>query len=234
LEALDPCVGVIPDWTAILVISGLIALVFSLGRLLRRCARSRSGPQQSAPDARRQPGSQTIATEPSERRLRETAEELMAEIEELGRDVRAQVETRMRTLTELIDRADAAASRLREAGPAPRPPRTPEGTGASSPGRRPDDGFEEVRRLADEGLDPGGIAARTDFEKGEVELILGLRGLGRDGVARGPGDGRGRRAPADPPATVRAGASGSTSPRARSPRSSWTARAPSWDAGPGG
>ena len=47
---------------------------------------------------------------------------------------------------------------MQGAEPVPQPPR-----------------FEEVYRLADEGADAAAIAERTDFERGEVELILSLR-----------------------------------------------------------
>ena len=94
----------------------------------------------------------------TEARLRETSNRLMAEIESLGREVRGQTETRVRVLNELLARADGAISRMQGAEPVPQPPR-----------------FEEVYRLADEGADAAAIAERTDFERGEVELILSLR-----------------------------------------------------------
>ena len=62
-------------------------------------------------------------------------------------------------------------SRMQGADLAPQPPR-----------------FEEVYRLADEGVDAAAIAEGTDFERGEVELILSLRrpraGPEPDGGAR--------------------------------------------------
>ncbi|MHC4252859.1 MAG: hypothetical protein ACYS9X_27390 [Planctomycetota bacterium] len=134
----------------VLVLAGLIALVFTLGRLIKKHSTrdAEAGPQ--LPSAR--------AHADAEARLRETAERLMAEIEGVARESRAEVETRVRVLAELLARADAAIERLPGAEPVPPPPR-----------------FEEVYRLADDGLDAAAIAGRTSFERGEVELILGVR-----------------------------------------------------------
>ena len=138
------------SWAAVLVLAGLIAIVFTLGRLLKRHASGDAGAGPGLPSARGQAEAGA--------RLRETAERLMAEIETLGRESRAEVETRVRVLAELLARADAAIERLEGAEPVPAPPR-----------------FEKVYRFADEGLDAAAIAERTSFERGEVELILGIR-----------------------------------------------------------
>ncbi|MHC5054180.1 MAG: hypothetical protein ACYTKD_05630 [Planctomycetota bacterium] len=137
----------------VLVLAGLIALVFTLGRLIRKhknLATRDAGAGPQLPSARAQAD--------AEARLRETAERLMAEIETMARESRAEVETRVRVLAELLARADAAIEKLPGEEPVPPPPR-----------------FEEVYRLADEGLDAAAIAGRTSFERGEVELILGVR-----------------------------------------------------------
>ena len=138
------------SWAGILILAGLIAVVFTLGRLLKRHSGSDAGAGTGLSPARGLADADT--------RLKETAERLMADIEALGRESRAEVETRVRVLAELLARADAVIEGMERAEPVPPPPR-----------------FEEVYRLADEGLDPAAIAGRTSFERGEVELILGIR-----------------------------------------------------------
>jgi hypothetical protein len=139
-----------PSWAGVLVLAGLIAIVFTLGRLLQKRSGADAGAGTGLPPAR--------AYADAEARLKETDERLMADIETIGRESRAEVETRARVLAELLSRADAVVGRLEGAKPVPPPPR-----------------FEEVYRLADEGLDAATIAERTSFERGEVELILGIR-----------------------------------------------------------
>ena len=139
-----------PSWAGVLVLAGLIAIVFTLGRLIKK---------HSTRDAEAGPGlPRPRGYADAEARLKETAERLTAEIEGVARESRAEVETRVRVLAELLARADAAIGKLPNEEPVPPPPR-----------------FEEVYRLADEGLDAAAIAGRTSFERGEVELILGIR-----------------------------------------------------------
>jgi len=143
-----------PSLAGVLVLAGLIAIIFTLGRLIKKHA----PPRNAGGEPALLPGRVDAV---AEARLREAADRLMTEIETLGRESRAEVETRVRVLAELLARADAVIEGLGGAGaakPVPPPPR-----------------FEEVYRLTDEGLDPAAIAERTSFERGEVELILGIR-----------------------------------------------------------
>jgi hypothetical protein len=144
-----PLAEVGSSWGALLLMAGAIALVFSLGRLLKKLAR-RGGQESGAADAGDGDG--------SARRMRGATDACLAEIESAAREAGARLETRIRVLNELLLRAEALQSRLGEKG-------TP-----AAPSR-----FAEVYRLADDGLDPAEIAARTDFERGEVDLILSLR-----------------------------------------------------------
>jgi hypothetical protein len=70
----------------------------------------------------------------------------------------SRAETRLRVLAELLDRAERTTSAM-------------PGGGAG----RVADKLTEVYALADDGLDSTAIAERTEFERGEVELILSLR-----------------------------------------------------------
>ena len=139
-----------PSLAGVLVLAGLIAIIFTLGRLIKKHA-----PRDAGAGPGLVPGRVDAITEA---RMREIADRLMTEIESLGRESRGEVETRARVLAELLARADAVIDGLEGAKPVPPPPR-----------------FEEVYRLTDEGLDAASIAERTSFERGEVELILGIR-----------------------------------------------------------
>lgn len=156
--------GISSDWTFALILAGVIALVITLGRLHRR----RGG--QGDAGVGGGPASGRGVAEADER-LRETADRLMVELDTFGREVQGRVETRVRVLNELLARADTVASRLDGAGA---------GAGTAQPPR-----FEEVYRLADDGVDAAAIAARTSFERGEVDLILSLRRESRSGANGG-------------------------------------------------
>jgi hypothetical protein len=69
----------------------------------------------------------------------------------------------------------------------------PDGAAGAEGAAPADPRFIEVYRLADDGLAPPAIAGRTEFESGEVELILSLRAKASGDGPRtgGPGDGRG-------------------------------------------
>jgi uncharacterized protein YoxC len=86
-------------------------------------------------------------------RLHEAGDKILAQIDELGRDTVARAETRVRVLSELLARAEQIQ---------------PEA-------ERVSDRLSEVYALAEQGLDAAAIAERTEFERGEVDLVLGLR-----------------------------------------------------------
>ncbi len=138
------------SWAGVLVLAGLIAIVFTLGRLIKKHSARNAEAWPDLPPAR--------GLADAEARFKETAERMMADIEKMGREARGEVETRVRVLAELLARADAVIDRIEGAEPVPPPPR-----------------FEEVYRLVDDGLDAAAIAERTSFERGEIELILGIR-----------------------------------------------------------
>lgn len=145
----------------VLLVAGAIVLAISLGRLVRRRER-----RPGSPDG----NEDTDAV----RRIREAAEREIARVEDRARDARAQIETKIHLLNGLLVRSEKVIARLegqeKRAGGEP-------GRGAPGEAR-----FAEVYRLADEGLDAAEIASRTEFERGEVELVLSLRARsGREG-----------------------------------------------------
>ncbi len=165
----------------VLLVAGAIVLVISLGRLARKRGRGAGGS-----------GGDEYAE--AVRRVREAAERELARIEDHSRRARAEIETKTRVMNGLLVRAEKVIARLeRERGGAAPSGQLEVPTDRAAPSERPgvptdraasreklqgDPRFAEVYRLADDGLDPAEIAARTEFERGEVELILGLRAKG--------------------------------------------------------
>lgn len=101
-------------------------------------------------------------------RLQRAMEQLQVNIMEFGRDVEGRIDTKVATLSRLIQDADERIARLEEL------------KGHSSRANGVPPLHAEVYRLADEGLDKVEIARRTAMTPGEIDLVLGLRGK-RDG-----------------------------------------------------
>jgi hypothetical protein len=97
-------------------------------------------------------------------RLQKAMEQLQINVMEFGRDVEARLDTKIRTLEQLIRDADERIKRLQEL----EGPGAPDGGGTQALHR-------EIYLLADQGIDSIEIARRTGAAPGEVELILGLR-----------------------------------------------------------
>ena len=100
-------------------------------------------------------------------------EQLLAEIQELSREQIARLDTRIRTLNQLLldcDRKkleiEALIGKTSGPGPPPAPPPKP-----GNPLHA------EVYSLHDSGKDLDAICSATGLEKGEVALFLGLRGM---------------------------------------------------------
>lgn len=100
--------------------------------------------------------------------------ELLVELEQMARQMTAQIDTRAAKLEMLIREADEKIALLRGSGSGPvatlcapdRPTQT---------STVPDPRHADVYRLADQGLSPGEIARQLGRPYGEIELILALR-----------------------------------------------------------
>lgn len=100
---------------------------------------------------------------------KESMDEIFVQLQEFSRETLARLDTKIRALNELLARADAKIEelkRLSAAAPA---------AASAPPAKSANPLHEKVFRLKDEGKSPGDIAAATGLERGEVELILGLR-----------------------------------------------------------
>ncbi len=137
----------------------VLALVLFLSRFLRR--RGASDPH---------PGTFGVDTKAE-------LEQLVAEIRDAAREEIARLDTKMRMLNQLLADCDRKARELEAllgraaAKPAPPPQegKEPPSGGAGNPLH------EKVFALQDAGKDLGEICDATGLEKGEAELILGLR-----------------------------------------------------------
>lgn len=100
---------------------------------------------------------------------RESMDEIFVKLQEFSRDTLARLDTKIRMLNELLARADSRIAELKAATEAkPRPAEPP-------PGRAANPLHEKIFRLADEGRSQPEITQATGLQRGEIELILGLR-----------------------------------------------------------
>ena len=95
-------------------------------------------------------------------------ERLLLEIQDLSRDHIAKLDTKIRLLTQLLQDCDRKKAEIeallgRSTSPAP------------AQGRSANPLHDQVYTLLDAGQDVSAICQATGLEKGEVELILGLR-----------------------------------------------------------
>jgi len=107
---------------------------------------------------------------------RDELERLLAEIQEVSREHVARLDTKIRLLNQLLAECDHKKKELEALigrSPAAAPPSDPP-PGAKTP-KPPNPLHDQVYSLQDAGKDVGEICATTGLEKGEVELILGLR-----------------------------------------------------------
>ncbi len=140
----------------VFLILGVAALIFVLNRRRRR----------EATDLR-PPG----AFEAPSRDPRGELEHLLAEIQDLSRDHIARLDTKIRLLTQLLQDCDQKKREIEALlDRAPAPPGPP-----PRPAKPGNPLHDQVYGLVDAGKEVADICAATGLEKGEVELILGLR-----------------------------------------------------------
>jgi hypothetical protein len=170
-----------PDGMSTTTLLFLAALMVTIGVLLyssnRYFARQRSAPPTWTSGRPAAPHSERPSEPPEEVQNWEVA------MHDYARQIRGELDSKMRVLQSLIAEADRAAARLERAVQNSRPlppavnqagvvPSSPDPAASdSTPPRR-----EEIYTLADYGLPAAEIAHRTGVPGGEVELILRLRG----------------------------------------------------------
>ena len=143
----------------IIVIAALVAVMI-VPRMLRR---RRSAP--AVPEYRPRTDDSTV----------KAAEEAAVQLFEVGREIQAQLDSKMKMLDALLDEADKKIAALRGAAggqPIEKPQRR---TFDSAP---PSPKHAKVYALADDGLAAMEISRRTGIQVGEVNLILELRNKG--------------------------------------------------------
>ncbi len=103
-------------------------------------------------------------------------EHLLAEIRDTSREEIARLDTRMRLLRQLLAECDGKAKELEALLGRPARPGSASAPAEAPPPARPSNPLhDQVYALLDSGKDLQEIGAATGLEKGEVELILGLR-----------------------------------------------------------
>lgn len=144
----------------ILLIAGVAALFFVLQRRRRRQDPADPRPLGSFDGDLRQP--------------RQELEQLLTEIQDLSRDHIARLDTKIRLLNQLLLEVDQRKRELetllgRAASLGQAPPPAPRPSKPANPLH------DQVYTLVDAGREVADICRETGLEKGEVELILGLR-----------------------------------------------------------
>lgn len=161
---------------SLLVAAILVLIITLMMRLIRYQARQKPASARNAPSR---------ASETAGRGLRSDAPEEIVrwevQMQELARDLKAELDSKAVVLSHLIREADRAARRL-EALSGGEPNAEQRGAEpldeavSASPSDRPSGVEEEVRMLADYGFLPEDIAARMGVLVSQVELILQRRG----------------------------------------------------------
>jgi type II secretory pathway component PulM len=150
-----PGVGVL--WIVLVLVAVFVAVI--LPRLRRR----RDGPQELLGSFGGSAGG-----------AREELERLLTEIQDLSREHIARLDTKIRMLNQLLLECDQKKRELEtllgKAGGA-----TTEPAAKNSAARASNPLHDQVYSLQDSGKEILDICAATGLEKGEVELILGLR-----------------------------------------------------------
>ena len=158
------------SWQQYGVVAALLILLFFTVRAMKKRTQQHGAPRprlRYAPD-RSQDGRDE---------LRRSMEKLLVELQEVSREINAQLDTKMRALTQLTDDAQRAIDRLEtltaETGAAATA--SPATADAPAPARAVDPRHRRVYDLIDSGLSPVEAARETGQSVGEVELILSLR-----------------------------------------------------------
>jgi hypothetical protein len=99
---------------------------------------------------------------------RRELEQLLADIQDLSRDQIARLDTKIRLLTQLLADCDRKQREIQELLGKPR-------TELAAAAKPANPLHDRVYTLQDSGTDVLEICRQTGLEKGEVELILGLR-----------------------------------------------------------
>lgn len=152
------------SWVApILGAFGILVLIQTLFRAYRRNASKESALSQPPRERLAEVRAQADAR-------RDPVERLMAEATELCQRLATQMDAKAAVLEALIDRAEAAATRLEHARGG-----SPSLRSAGDPPNPEEPMQRRVFELADQGMNSRDIAARVGQPQGHVELMLNLR-----------------------------------------------------------
>jgi len=113
-----------------------------------------------------------------QRSVEQQMQNLLVELNEMARQITAQLDTRANKLEMLIKEADETLARLQAARAEPVVKASPRESSIDQLGpveRTSDPRHAEIYTLSDQGLAPPDIASRLSRPRGEVELILALR-----------------------------------------------------------
>jgi hypothetical protein len=143
-----------------IICAAVLTIVYAVMRPLRKRKDPLSRPQ----------GSMSLATQ---REVEKQMTELLVELEQMSRQMTAQLDTRAAKLEMLIKEADARLESLRQAAANPITPGAVQAM--TAPHEAQDSRHAEVYLLADQGHTARQIAQIMGRPYGEIELILALQ-----------------------------------------------------------
>lgn len=143
---------------------GVAVLLFTLRRMLSRKSAPRVG---------------TFEDINREKQVKEQLDDLLIRIQEVSREQIAKLDTKMRILNQLVIDAEQKKRELEallQGSTAARPTPEPAAKPNPAPPPRPANPLHQrVYELQDQGKNLAEIGSATGLEKGEIELVLGLR-----------------------------------------------------------
>ncbi len=157
----------------IVIVIGVLALCFAFFRMNAKRLRQAAARGESRPAV---PHAASPEATGSRQPMRGDAEQLLVELQELGREIEGRIDTRIQYLTRLLAEADRTIERMSSAVAAARE----QPAGGEQPAAGDDSRRAKVLALARDGADAAEIARRLELPKGEVELMIGLARRGAE------------------------------------------------------
>jgi hypothetical protein len=165
-EIMTPLLAAVSEsqiWTVI----GLITMSLIYVTVVRPMMRRKNDPLEKGP---------AFPSLAQQRSTERQMQNLLVELSEMARQISGQLDTRATRLETLIQQADERIDRLEKASNGQHAPREEEPPPQPEPESPPDPRHAEVYVLADQGREVHEIASELGRPRGEVELILALRG----------------------------------------------------------
>ena len=139
----------------LMLLAGIIILITAFLRIPRVRRQKMEARKRALPDASGGAG------------LKRTMDELVVSLHEMSRELNAQLDTKMRAIDTLLRKSEEVTTRLEAALAEAERPNGQSGANAAR--------YDDIYRMADQGMTATEIARAKGLQPGEIELILNLR-----------------------------------------------------------